>query len=111
MLFGGIVVGILGIVGITVWQVRKHPGRFRYRPSFEAACEITVGDRTLLAYSGHRRTIRLADPAEREDVSVLQDSRTWIRALCEVHVDGTSLLASGGRDGTCLLYTSDAADE
>ena len=52
-----------------------------------------------MAYSGHRKVIRLADPVVREDTAVLTDSRTWIRALCEIHVDGRPLLASGGRDG------------
>lgn len=46
----------------------------------------------------HRKVIRLADPVAREDTAVLTDSRTWIRALCEV------LLASGGRDGVVRLW-------
>jgi len=67
MLIAGVVAGIVLIV---VWVVRRSDGRYRFRPSFEAACEVTVGDRRLVAYSGHRKVIRLADAATREDTAV-----------------------------------------
>ncbi|WP_326762697.1 hypothetical protein OHB35_52365 [Streptomyces phaeochromogenes] len=67
MLIAGVVAGILLIV---VWVVRRSDGRYRFRPSFEAACEVTVGGRRLVAYSGHRKVIRPADPATREDTAV-----------------------------------------
>ncbi|AWI28447.1 hypothetical protein DDW44_06320 [Streptomyces tirandamycinicus] len=103
MLIVGVMAGI--VLPIVVWVVRRRTGgRFRYRPMFEAACEVTVGGRRLVAYSGHRKEIRLGDPAAREDVAVLVNSRTWVRALCEVRVDGTPLLASGGRDGVVRLW-------
>ncbi len=86
------------------WVVRRSDGRYRYRPSFEAACEVTVGGRRLVAYSGHRKVIRLADPATHEDTALLRDSRTWIRTLCEVDVDGRPLLASSGRHGVVRLW-------
>ncbi|WP_326732776.1 hypothetical protein [Streptomyces phaeochromogenes] len=66
MLIAGVVAGILLIV---VWVVRRSDGRYRFRPSFEAACEVTVGGRRLVAYSGHRKVIRPADPAPREDTA------------------------------------------
>ncbi|MEV4041277.1 hypothetical protein [Streptomyces umbrinus] len=67
MLIAGVVAGIVLIV---VWVVRRSDGRYRFRPSFEAACEVTAGGRRLVAYSGHRKVIRLADPATREDTAV-----------------------------------------
>ncbi|MCR3725191.1 heme/copper-type cytochrome/quinol oxidase subunit 2 [Streptomyces umbrinus] len=42
MLIAGVVAGIVLIV---VWVVRRSDGRYRFRPSFEAACEVTVGGR------------------------------------------------------------------
>ncbi|MGW0424938.1 hypothetical protein [Streptomyces sp. NPDC003015] len=74
---------VAGVVLVVVWVVRRSDGRYRFRPSFEAVCEVTVGGRRLVAYSGHRKVIRLADPTTREDTAVLTDSRTWIRTLCE----------------------------
>ncbi len=82
-------------------------GRFRFRPVYEAVCEVTVGGRVLVAYAGHRKVIRLADPVAREDVAVLAGPRTWVRALCEVRADGRPLLASGGRDGVVRLWDLD----
>ena len=41
-MIAGVVAGILLIV---VWVVRRSDGRYRFRPSFEAACEVTVGGR------------------------------------------------------------------
>lgn len=83
----------------STWVVRQSDGRYQLRPSFEADCEVTVGGRRLVAYSGQHKAIRLADPATREDTAVLTDSRSWIRTLYEVDVDCRPLLASGGRDG------------
>ncbi|MGR6970490.1 WD40 repeat domain-containing protein [Streptomyces cynarae] len=86
-------------------------GRFRFRPSYEAVCEVTVGDRRLVAYSGHRKVIRLADLSAREDIAVITGSRAWIRALCAVPVDGGTRLASGGRRGVLCLWNPGAPSE
>lgn len=98
MLIAGVVAGIVLIV---VWAVGRP---VRFRPSFEAACEVTVGGRRLVAYSGHRKVNRLANPATHEDTALLTDSRTWIRTLCEVDVDCRPLLASSGRHGVVRLW-------
>ncbi|SME95019.1 hypothetical protein [Streptomyces sp. Amel2xC10] len=58
-------------------------GRFRFRPVYEAADEVTRGGRMLVAYSGHRG---------------------WVNALCTVEVAGRELLASAGRDGPIRLW-------
>ncbi|MEV2235309.1 hypothetical protein AB0H69_43030 [Streptomyces phaeochromogenes] len=104
MLIAGVVAGIVLIV---VWVVRRSDGRYRFRPSFEAACEVTVGGRRLVAYSGHRKVIRLSDPATREDTAVGDPhglAHLDPYAVCEVDVDGRPLLASGGRDGVVRLW-------
>jgi WD40 repeat protein len=56
-----------------------------------------------VAYSGHRRAIRLADAGAREDVAFFE-TPSWVRALCAVQVDGEALLASAGRDGVVRLW-------
>ncbi|MFD9973546.1 WD40 repeat domain-containing protein [Streptomyces sp. NPDC059017] len=100
MLIAGVIVAVVLLVAVV--PVRRT--RFRFRPLFEAACEVAVGERRLVAYSGHRKVIGRADPLKREDMAVITASRTWIRALCEVRVDGRPLLASGGRDRIVRLW-------
>ncbi|WP_327393925.1 WD40 repeat domain-containing protein [Streptomyces phaeochromogenes] len=101
MLIAGVVAGILLIV---VWVVRRSDGRYRFRPSFKAACEVTVGDRRLVAYSGHRKVIRPADPATREDTAVGGPHGLAHLDPYAVRARRRRQAPAGGRDGVVRLW-------
>jgi WD40 repeat protein len=69
-----------------------------------AVCAVQVGDRTLLAISGHDGAVRLRDPADGSQIRALQANRDTVYAVCAVDVGGRALLATGGDDRAVRLW-------
>lgn len=67
-------------------------------------CQLTAGDRPLLAVGSDDRVVRLWDPATGQRVHVLTGHRGAVHAMCPVEVDGATLLATGGDDATIRLW-------